>query len=91
MAKSKNKSANTQSDELVPESSERAVLSSVEEMILRMRFGLGKDLATDSLDRDVSEDLRKKLQFLELKAFEQSGRINELLSDIKKKGTRRKP
>jgi hypothetical protein len=69
---------------------EHASLSSVEEMILRMRFGLGKDADSDSLQRNVSDDLRKKLQFLELKAFEQSGRINELLSDMNKKSTKQK-
>jgi hypothetical protein len=60
-------------------------LTSLEEMILRMRFGLGKEEGKGALERNVSDDLRKKLQFLELKAFEQSGRINELLKDLEKK------
>jgi hypothetical protein len=85
MAKAKEKSARPESEESVKE---RAQLSSLEEMILRMRFGLGKDVPADSMERNVSDDLRKKLQFLELKAFEQSGRINELLSDMKKKNSK---
>lgn len=68
---------------------EHASLTSLEETILRMRFGLGKDADSSSLDRDISEELRKKLNFLELKAFEQSGRINELLSDMKKKSSKK--
>lgn len=90
MAKSKSKAAaKPQEDEKkASESTPRSNLGSLEEMILRMRFGLGKDESSDSLERNVSEELRKKLQFLELKAFEQSGRINELLSDIKKKGAK---
>jgi len=82
MAKAKEKSTRPEVEE---SDNERAQLSSLEEMILRMRFGLGKGLDADPSERNVSEDLRKKLQFLELKAFEQSGRINELLSDMKKK------
>ena len=62
-----------------------ASLSSLEELILRMRFNLGKPDSGDNMEREISKDLRKKLQFLELKAFEQSGRINELLEDIEKK------
>ena len=89
MAKSKSKAqAKPQDEEKLEASAPKSNLGSLEEMILRMRFGLGKDESSDSLERNVNEELRKKLQFLELKAFEQSGRINELLSDIKKKGAK---
>jgi len=77
MAKTKEKSKDLDED---------SELSSLEEVILRMRFNLSKEAtAAHPAERDIADDLRKKLQFLELKAFEQSGRINELLSDMKKK------
>lgn len=75
MAKTKEKSTTDDDSEL----------SSLEEVILRMRFNLGKETGAHPAERNIADDLRKKLQFLELKAFEQSGRINELLSDMKKK------
>lgn len=88
MAKMKNKIDKPKDDNSAQEPSDSTSLSSLEDMILRMRFGLGKDGGNGSFDRNLSEDLRKKLQFLELKAFEQTGRIKELLSDIEKKGKR---
>ena len=50
-----------------------------------MRFGLVSPEKEGPQERKVSADLRKKLQFLELKAFEQSGQIKELLGEIEKK------
>lgn len=90
MAKMKNNEDAPKTDACINENNNATSLSSLEEMILRMRFGLKSGEGTaGSFDRDISDDLRKKLQFLELKAFEQSGRINDLLSDIEKKRHRR--
>ena len=82
--KSKNLSADISSNDLDKSHS----LTSLEEVILRMRFGL-KEIDGDVLQREISESLRKKLLFLELKAFEQSGRIKELLSSMEAKRQKR--
>lgn len=63
-------------------------LTSLEEAILQMRYGLLKN--TEPGERKISQELQKKLQFLELKAFEASGRIDELVAELESSGPKNK-
>lgn len=87
MTKIKNTPETTKSNKSSQNIDDNSKLESIEEVIFRMRFGIGKSPETEPCDRNINEELRKKLQFLELKAFEQSGRINELIGEFEKKKT----
>ena len=63
---------------------EQEILTSLEEAIIRMRRAADKD-SNDAFWVEVDEATKKRLRLLELRAFERTGRIEELLHPSKEK------